>query len=389
MDVGTPNGFGGAHEVAWLEVGAGPAVPVRFVDRAGVLYVVPTGSEVGWLAELLRGRTARIRLPYRAPARWSAALITEPARLEEIAGLLREKYGNEFVALYFPAITRALSFRPTGATEDPPTYHEIVRRQFDAIAGGYTAQVEGSPVNRLLRERSLGRLQRLFKGRDPLLELGSGTGRETLPLLGAGHRVVALDISPRMLEELRRQAEAAGLSNRLTTRLGAVHDLAQALEGIPFRSLGGAYCTFGALNLEPDLTGLPGDLGRLLEPGAPLFVGVLQRNALVPALYTVALGHPKDAFRWFGSAVTARTSNFTREVLPMHVRSFAKLMAPEFDLIGRESASVASPPIDLPALWRAFGGLGLRRAARWDEWLARRAWAVRLSEWVFLTFRRR
>jgi SAM-dependent methyltransferase len=40
----------------------------------------------------------------------------------------------------------------------------------------------------------------------PILELGAGTGRVTLDLARRGHRLVALDSEPRLLDELRRRA---------------------------------------------------------------------------------------------------------------------------------------------------------------------------------------
>jgi len=42
---------------------------------------------------------------------------------------------------------------------------------------------------------------------DPVLELGCGTGRITLDLAAAGHRVTGLDISERMLERCKRKRE--------------------------------------------------------------------------------------------------------------------------------------------------------------------------------------
>lgn len=48
-------------------------------------------------------------------------------------------------------------------------------------------------------------------GRGPVLELGCGTGRLCLPLLGRGLEVVGLDASPAMLARLRAKPEAGGL----------------------------------------------------------------------------------------------------------------------------------------------------------------------------------
>lgn len=42
---------------------------------------------------------------------------------------------------------------------------------------------------------------------DPVLEVGAGTGRVSLELARAGHRVTALDRDPRLLAELNRRAE--------------------------------------------------------------------------------------------------------------------------------------------------------------------------------------
>lgn len=52
--------------------------------------------------------------------------------------------------------------------------------------------------------------QRLGKGGDmlPILELGAGSGRVTIPLARDGHRVVALDQSPAMLAKLRERVDA-------------------------------------------------------------------------------------------------------------------------------------------------------------------------------------
>ena len=57
---------------------------------------------------------------------------------------------------------------------------------------------------------------------DPILDLGAGTGRVTLALAAAGHRVIALDIDPELLAALAERA--AGLAVR------TVNQDARALE---------------------------------------------------------------------------------------------------------------------------------------------------------------
>lgn len=47
---------------------------------------------------------------------------------------------------------------------------------------------------------------------DPILELACGTGRVTLPLAGAGHRIIGLDINDRMLGRAKEKAVEVGLT---------------------------------------------------------------------------------------------------------------------------------------------------------------------------------
>jgi SAM-dependent methyltransferase len=62
----------------------------------------------------------------------------------------------------------------------------------------------------------------------PVLELGCGTGRITLPLARAGHAVTALDLSPAMLDQLRRKVaqEPAEVQARVQLVQGDMADFA-------------------------------------------------------------------------------------------------------------------------------------------------------------------
>ena len=55
---------------------------------------------------------------------------------------------------------------------------------------------------------------------DPVLELGCGTGRITLALAEAGHRVTGLDISERMLERCNQKRAALPTGNARTNPSG-------------------------------------------------------------------------------------------------------------------------------------------------------------------------
>src|SRR6478609_5969512 len=54
----------------------------------------------------------------------------------------------------------------------------------------------------------------------PVVELGPGTGRVTLPIARAGVRVIGVDSSQRMLEVCGRRAQEEGLGDLVDLRLG-------------------------------------------------------------------------------------------------------------------------------------------------------------------------
>lgn len=51
----------------------------------------------------------------------------------------------------------------------------------------------------------------------PILDLGAGTGRVTLPLASAGHAVTGVDFDPHLLHELARRAAEQGVPARTAT----------------------------------------------------------------------------------------------------------------------------------------------------------------------------
>ena len=76
----------------------------------------------------------------------------------------------------------------------------------------------------------------------PVLELGAGTGRITIPIAEAGIRVTALDLEPEMLDTLRRKAAAlpADVAGRISVHQADMRSFAleesYRLVIIPFRA---------------------------------------------------------------------------------------------------------------------------------------------------------
>jgi ubiquinone/menaquinone biosynthesis C-methylase UbiE/uncharacterized protein YbaR (Trm112 family) len=107
--------------------------------------------------------------------------------------------------------------RPTPATSDS-TAVEDQKKQiafFDRYHQKYEAEVVNSPYYLVLDRISLGRwARRSLKRGSRVLEIGCGSGRQTLPLAKLGVDVVALDLSESMLELARTKLASAGCADR-------------------------------------------------------------------------------------------------------------------------------------------------------------------------------
>lgn len=86
-------------------------------------------------------------------------------------------------------------------------------RPFDAWAEHYETVMERSlgDVYSRLTECALAEVRRVTAPPASVLDCGAGCGRLTIPLASQGYQVTAVEPSPAMLAELRRQAAGAGL----------------------------------------------------------------------------------------------------------------------------------------------------------------------------------
>ena len=109
----------------------------------------------------------------------------------------------------------------------------------------------------------------------PVLEIGCGTGRLTIPLARAGHEVWAVDVSAAMLDQLR--AKLAREAPEVQARVHVVRQDATALD-LPLRDFRLAAIPFNVLMLIPDLAAERRTLAAAaahLAPGGVLALDVM------------------------------------------------------------------------------------------------------------------
>jgi len=250
---------------------------------------------------------------------------------------------------------------PTGDAR----YHAWLSAEFDNVAADYDRHILGNRINRLLRERSLSILRPTFPGGSPLLEIGCGSGMETIPMLREGHELVVVDLSERMLDVVREKARREGLSERLTTFQLRAAEIDRLVGQLGDQSLSGGYSTYGALNCEPNLRPIPGALHRLLRPKSSFVVGVYNRWCLFELVAYGMTGRPSRALGRIKNPIPVGSSRFCVDVYAHDVRDFDRLFAGKFHRESLHGVPVLLPPSDLTNYSEKFSS-HFDRLARWD-----------------------
>jgi SAM-dependent methyltransferase len=338
----------------------------------------------------LRSGVAELRLADRT-VHGTATLVTDAAEKALALDRFRAAYGPAQFARWYDRPARVLrvdlATDPGAAGSGEDRYAAWLEAEFDNVADEYDRHITGNRMNRLLRDRSLAHLRVVFAERHRLLELGCGSGMETMTLLREGHEIVAVDISDRMLAVVRAKADREGLGGQLRTvklRARDLADFARSQEG----AFDGAYSTYGALNCEPDLRPTAAGFARLLRPGAPLVVGVYNRWCLFEILgYTLSLqGHRALGRR--SNPVLVGSSRFCIDVYAYSVPDIDRVFGGWFDRVRLEGVPTVLPPSDLTAYSEKFAR-HFDRLAALDSVVGRHWPLNRLGDHFLGTYRRR
>ncbi|HEY1889906.1 MAG TPA: class I SAM-dependent methyltransferase [Steroidobacteraceae bacterium] len=148
------------------------------------------------------------------------------------------------------------------------------RIAFDSVAADYDGPRGNNALIQDMRHEMWRWLDCTFPRECDLLDLGCGTGLDAVRMAERGHRVMATDWSPRMVDRTRARAAAAALGDRVRTAAIGAHQL-ERLEGSAL--FDGIYSNLGPLNCLPDLAPVSSECARLVKTGGHLVFTVIGR----------------------------------------------------------------------------------------------------------------
>jgi SAM-dependent methyltransferase len=257
---------------------------------------------------------------------------------------------------------------------------------YDLLAPRYEDLLSENPVIAHSARVSLELVSNAMSGREFLLEIGSGIGRETLELAGRGKRLVACDPSKESLRLLRDRAADRGLGSRIETRAMPASGLRELVDEFGPHAFDGSFSSF-ALSYEPSLGSVPEDVWTLLRPGAPFFCSIFNRLCLAELVTGAPFFLPRRGFGRLSGMATLSVNRLAVRARAYATREVLNAFRPRFELAGMWGVPAVIPPHYLHRLLAASGGL---RTA-WED-LDRRVnsrWPFRLlgshTGWLFVS----
>lgn len=320
-------------------------IPLRFIQLRGQPHVLyPAKAPPEWVSQATESPFVRWSVGYHQFI-GTASAVSDSAELQrEVLPQYEARFGAEQLSRWFGSKIGCIAFVESA---DGIPYHRAVEALFDESAPHYDRVVRSNRFDLFLREVAIASLRRLFAPGERVLELGCGTGLETIPLAEAGVNVVALDISSGMLDELDRKARASSVHDRIKTRKLPISDLSKIVSELGPGSFDGAFSHFGALNCEPHLDSLPKALHQLVKPDAQISLGIWNRTCLSEMMLFAIELRPARAFARFQSSVPVGRSRFGVPVFPYSPGEVKRLFSPFFSLEDAVGASVFMPPYNL------------------------------------------
>jgi ubiquinone/menaquinone biosynthesis C-methylase UbiE len=289
---------------------------LRYTRLDGSFFVLATSAGSDWVLNALAQGKCKANMSevvYQVTAHTATSL-----EKTQVLESFRRKYGSRVLDQWYKNTQSCLRLDPLG----PPSirgavrgenetlvsfrewksqgnnYYQSVRDAFDSASEEYDYTISHNYINSWIRKRSINELHRITKASDVLLEIGCGTGSEAIQISKQVKGIVATDISEKMLDLLKRRVKSKRLDRKILAARARASEISTVKELLPEGSVRVAYSFNGALNCEPDIHKVPGELSKVVQEDGYFLCSIRNTLCLPEALsHSLVLQFDKTATR--------------------------------------------------------------------------------------------
>lgn len=325
-------------------------VIVRFLTMGGKIIIFPQNAgRQDWVANLQNNPKTEL---------FSADFTVQGmAKIKEITGLkdpllsaFTRKYGERDVRKRYWGQHRYAEIEITSSSNSLD-YVQLVYAEleaaFDGVAENYDHHIMDNEMNLWLRNRSVNLLKQSFGPGETVLEIGCGTGTETLSLAEYGVSVIASDVSSKMLRVLSGKASRLRLEGRVKPLHARPYELKEKLKLAGIAEIDGAYSTYGAINTDPLLPQFFSDLASMIRPKGILILGVWNKYCLSEIFGYALRMKPSLVVARMRNPVPVGKSRFCIASNAYDVGAIKSLMKGLFDVKEVRGVEIFLPPSNL------------------------------------------
>lgn len=218
---------------------------------------------------------------------------------------------------------------------------------FDAVAADYDASFSNRRIAQILRATVRRRARPHISSGCNVLEIGCGTGEDAIWFAEQGCKVLATDVSEKMLavtrQKLSNTSESTGGKVELALLDASNPSLPKEYETSTFDLI---FSNFGVLNCVAQLDVFARFAEEHLRDDGLLVANLMNRYCVWETVHGLLRGNIKRAFRRWSGHATWSGSGQQLDVYYPTVREVKRAFSPEFRLREVTGIGVFLPPSD-------------------------------------------
>jgi SAM-dependent methyltransferase len=378
---------------------------VRFAFLCGSFFVIAGSASSDWVLNSLKSGMAKVRTKeFVFNVRVREASTEEKMRVIQS---FTTKYGAATVRAWYSNPETCLCFTPDGPShtrgvakgegEATMSYAEWSSRHkdyfrgvveaFDSASEEYDFTIGHNFINTWIRKRSITELLKHARPTDTVVEVGCGTGAEAIEISQHVKRIVATDISDKMIGILKLKTKAKRLTRRILPFKVRAAEISRVVDFLAGEKVSVVYSFNGALNCEPELDKFVKGLHTLLTEGGHFVCSIRNSFCLSEAIsHALVLQFGKMAPRK-NQPVMVSVGGMDIPAFYYRPGDFARHFEPYFKLKALIGLPAFLPPAYLSDYYLKFRRIGLP-LEKMEEFLADRSPFNRFGDQSLFVFQK-